>query len=50
MSFSIKNIQFDYNSVVIISYLLLSLLAWILNTITHGKANKYFFLHIDHLL
>ena len=43
MSFSIKNIQFDYNSVVIISYLLLSLLAWILNTITHGKANKYFF-------
>ena len=43
MSFNIKNIQFDYNSVVIINYLLLSLLAWFINTITHGKANKYFF-------
>ena len=39
-AFNINNIQFDYNSKVIISYLLLSLIAWFLNTISHGKTNK----------
>ncbi len=39
----IKNIQFDYNSPVIITYLLLSVIACILNTITRGKTNKLFF-------
>ena len=37
------NIQFDYNSQVIITYLLLSLGAWLLNTITRGKTNKLLF-------
>ena len=43
MEFDIKNIKFDYNSKVIISYLLICLLAWLLNTITRGKTNKAFF-------
>ncbi len=43
MTFNINNIKFDYNSVVIISYLFLSLLAWFLNIITKGKTNEYFF-------
>ena len=37
------NIKFDYNSPVIISYLALSLIAWFMNTITHGKTNKLLF-------
>ena len=39
----INNLQFDYNSVVIITYLILSLTAWLLNSITRGKTNKIFF-------
>ena len=39
----IKNLQFDYNSFVIITYLLLSVAAWFLNTLTHGKSNKLLF-------
>ncbi len=37
------NLKFDYNSPVIISYLGLSLIAWLLNTITHGKSNRLLF-------
>ncbi len=37
------NIKFDYNSQVIITYLLVSLCAWLLNTITRGKTNKLLF-------
>ena len=37
------NIQFDYNSYVIITYLLISLGAWLLNTITKGTSNKVLF-------
>ncbi len=37
------NIKFDYNSQVIITYLLVSLGAWLLNTITRGKTNKLLF-------
>ena len=37
------NINFDYNSPVIITYLLISLGAWFLNTITRGKTNKLLF-------
>lgn len=37
------NINFDYNSPVIITYLLVSLGAWLLNTITRGKTNKLLF-------
>ena len=40
---AIKNIKFDYNSKVIITYLLICIVAWILNTITHGKSNKALF-------
>ena len=36
-------IQFDYNSQVIITYLILSLAAWLLNTITRGATNKLLF-------
>ncbi len=43
MSFSFNNIQFDYNSPVIISYLLLSIIAWFLNTISKGTTNKLLF-------
>ena len=43
MNFNLNNIQFDYNSPIIISYLLLSLTAWILNHITRGKSNKVLF-------
>lgn len=39
----LNNIQFDYNSPVIITYLVLSLIAWFLNTITRGRTNKLFF-------
>lgn len=37
------NIKFDYNSPVIISYLILSLTAWLLNILTNGKSNKLLF-------
>lgn len=37
------DIKFDYNSQVIITYLLLSLGAWLLNAITRGKTNKLLF-------
>lgn len=36
-------INFDYNSPVIISYLIISIIAWILNCITGGKSNKLLF-------
>ena len=37
------NLQFDYNSPVIISYFILSLIACILNYITRRKSNELFF-------
>lgn len=37
------NIKFDYNSPVIITYLIVSLGAWLLNCITRGKSNKLLF-------
>jgi len=37
------NIKFDYNSPVIITYLVLSVIACFLNYITHGKSNKHLF-------
>lgn len=37
------NIQFDYNSKVIITYLIISLIACILNYLTHKKSNKLLF-------
>lgn len=40
MNFDIK---FDYNSPIIISYLILSLISWLLNILTRGKTNKIFF-------
>ena len=43
MNIDFNNIQFDYNSKVIISYLILSLIAWLLNYLTRGKTNKIFF-------
>lgn len=43
MSFNINNIEFDYNSKVIISYLLISLIAWFFNKLTKGKTNELFF-------
>ena len=43
MEFTFNNLTFDYNSKVIISYLILSLIACFLNFITRGKTNKYFF-------
>ena len=43
MKFDFSSIQFDYNSKVIITYLILSLIAWFLNIISHGKANKLLF-------
>lgn len=36
-------INFDYNSPVIITYLIVSLGAWLLNCITRGKSNKLLF-------
>ena len=36
-------INFDYNSPVIITYLIISVIAWLLNIITHGKSNKLLF-------
>lgn len=37
------NIKFDYNSPVIITYLIISLIACLLNFITRGKSNKLLF-------
>ena len=39
----IENIKLDYNSPVILTYLIISLIACILNTITRGKTNKLLF-------
>ena len=36
-------INFDYNSPVIISYLIISIIAWLLNIITNKKSNKLLF-------
>ena len=36
-------INFDYNSPVIITYLVISVIAWLLNCITGGKSNKLLF-------
>lgn len=43
MNFDFNSIKFDYNSIVIISYLLISLGAWLLNIITRGLSNKLLF-------
>ena len=43
MKFDLSNIQFDYNSKVIITYLFICLGAWLLNKITGGWSNKTFF-------
>jgi len=43
MNFDFNSIQFDYNSTVIISYLVISLGAWLLNYLTRGLTNKLFF-------
>lgn len=43
MSFDFNSIKFDYNSIVIITYLLISICAWFLNIITRGKSNKLLF-------
>lgn len=40
---NLDNIQFDYNSKVIITYLLICLVTWFLNLLTRGKSNKLFF-------
>lgn len=39
----LSNLKFDYNSPVIISYLIISLIAWLLNVLTKGKTNKLLF-------
>ncbi len=43
INFDFSTIKFDYNSVVIITYLFISLGAWLLNIISRGKTNKWFF-------
>lgn len=43
MKFDFNSLQFDYNSVVILTYLFISLGAWFLNTITRGGTNKLLF-------
>ena len=43
MKFDLSNIQFDYNSKVIITYLFICLGAWLLNKITGGWSNKKLF-------
>ena len=37
------NIEWDYNSKVIITYLIVSLIAYVLNCFTKGKTNDWFF-------
>ena len=44
----LENIKLDYNSPVILTYLIISLIAGILNTITRGKTNKVFTHCIGH--
>ena len=43
IDFNLNNIKFDYNSIVIITYLLISIVAWFLNKLTLGKSNKLLF-------
>ncbi len=43
MKWDWNNIQFDYNSKVILTYLLICIGAWVLNGITRGKSNKLLF-------
>lgn len=43
INFNLSNIKFDYNSVVIITYLLICIIAWFINKITVGKSNKLLF-------
>ena len=43
MKFDFSNIKFDYNSKVIITYLIISMIACISNYITRGKTNKLLF-------
>ncbi len=43
MDFQINHIKFDYNSIVIITYFLVSLAAWLFNVLSHGKTNKLLF-------
>ena len=43
LNFDFSNIKFDYNSTVIITYLLISIGAWLLNILTRGKSNKLLF-------
>ena len=43
MNFDISQVQFDYNSKVIITYLFLSIGAWFLNMVSRGKTNPLFF-------
>ena len=43
MKFDLNNIQFDYNSKVILTYLFICIGAWLLNVITRGTTNKLFF-------
>ena len=43
ITFKVGSITFDYNSVVIITYLLISFFALILDKLTHGKSNKLLF-------
>ena len=43
MNFDFSNIQFDYNSKVILTYLFLCIGAWFLNKISRGKTNPLLF-------
>ena len=43
MKFDFTNIQFDYNSKVILTYLFICLGAWLLNKLTRGNSNKLLF-------
>ena len=40
---NLNNLKFDYNSAVIITYLLICIAAWFLNKLTLGKSNKTLF-------
>ena len=42
-SIDFSKIQFDYNSKVVLSYFFISLIAWLINTITSGKTNTLLF-------
>ena len=43
MKIDLSNIQFDYNSKVILTYLFICIGAWFLNIISRGKTNKLLF-------